>query len=362
MSYDISIQLKEPKSRDSLKQIISTIPNIEQSCFVIEDSHHMEIDFEPTENNSELITELSFHIPYSFLNKVGVDFDLYFECINKIADKVNSVAYDKQLDIYLNHKDFYLSKPKLIQTAVQISRLTYENPILNIHCAYKEMVFAWDLANGSFLGFQTTEKAISNYDCHVKEAGNEKFKAISNFKQKEITIIKTQNPNEPFVIKRTGETTHLKIVGENLLMSASNNKVIKLWEITKLKNLKTFKGHLDNISDFLLISPKIMVSSSIGGSLIFWDFETAEILLTILHSNYNFSWLAIDAKGNFDTSENYKGIMRWDFGKQQYTPFKGLGIDTQGGWNYKPVANTNGVHVKGLVTKILSITSENLKT
>jgi len=69
--------------------------------------------------------------------------------------------------------------------------------------------------------------------------------------------------------------------------------------------LKTFKGHLDVVSDFLLINEKLLVSSSIGGSLMFWDFDSSKCIVVVLHSQIKNGWIALDLNGNYDHSENY---------------------------------------------------------
>ena len=78
------------------------------------------------------ISAISFHIPYTFLDKVNVDFDPYFTLIQTIADKVAAPAYDLQLDAYLTEPKFINEKPILIQSSIQLSKLNFENNVLTI--------------------------------------------------------------------------------------------------------------------------------------------------------------------------------------------------------------------------------------
>lgn len=354
MSYDITIDCETGKPRTDLEAIIARQPSIHNQRFTISDTHYMEIDLEPDEAAPEMIAYIAFHIPYAFLDKVGVDFDAYFDCINALACDLNARAYDCQLDVFLHDERFARCKPALIQTAVQLSRLIYADNRLYVHCAYANQEFIWDLARGTYAGTRQTPTRISNYDCYTRETRSGDLTARADPQQKAILITDASNPDDVRMMKRTGETVLLKFVDRQRLLSASQNRAIKLWDTVSLKCLKTFKGHLDAISDVIAINEKLLISSSIGGSLIFWDVATAKAVLTILHSHVNAAWIAVDAAGNFAHSDHYKGVIRWDFGKQQFTPHTGLAIDTVGGWNYQAVPNTQGTDTPELVAAVLA--------
>lgn len=351
MSYDISIHLEQGQPRAEIDSLLARQPFINGRVFAIQDTHFMEVDLEYDAATPDVIHTLSFHIPYALLDQVGVDFDPYFDCIRTLAQALEARVYDLQLELFLDDPEFAKFKPALIQTALQLSRLSREDDLLRVHCAYQKPELLWNLARGAFAGIRETPARITNHDCYNNQARNDTLLAQAH--QKEIHLIPADGSAPARVIKRTGETLRLEFVDSTRLLSASHNKTLKLWDIATLKCLRTFKGHRDQISDFILFSPRLLISSSVGGSLIFWDFATATPVLTLLHSYYNAAWIAIDTAGNFEHSEDYKGVMRWDFGRQQFTPHRGLAVDTQGSWNYQPVPGTRGTYRKGWLAGML---------
>ncbi len=58
--------------------------------------------------------------------------------------------------------------------------------------------------------------------------------------------------------------------------------------------------------------------------------------------------IAVDAAGNFTHSAHYKGVIRWDFGKQQCTPYKELAIDPRAAGIITRYSNTQGTYTPGL--------------
>lgn len=356
MSYDISIQLKEPQSRATLEKIIAKHPDVTDFRYIVKDTHYMEIDLEPSETGTkDEIAAIAFHIPYDFLSKRHVDFDFYFTLIQDIASEVDAPAFDRQLDVFLTDPEFLSSKPSVIQNAHQLSKLTYADGRLRIHFAYSAQEASWDLAEGTFLGIEKTAAEISNYQCHVLEASHTGKIAKADKKTKRILIYDSVTHAELAAIDRAGDVTHLKFISDHLLLSCSKNKTIKLWDINTLKNLKTFKGHLDEIADFILINDTLLVSSSIGGSLLFWDFHTAKCIAIVLHSRIINWWIVMDLNGNYDHNASFRGRIDFDFGKQRFTPGKGFSLDTSGGWNFSGfVPNTAGKHVKGMLKDIVT--------
>ncbi len=353
MSYDISIHLEQGKPRAEIEALLARQPFINGRTFAIQDTHFMEVDPECDAATPDVIHTLSFHIPYALLDQVGVDFDPYFDCINALAQALEARAYDAQLDKFLDDLEFAKFKPALIQTALQLSQLSREDDLLCVHCAFQNRELLWNLARGAFAGVRETPARITNYDVYNDQASNGSL--IAQAHGKEIHLIPADESAPTRIIKRIGETLRLEFVDDTLLLSASHNKTLKLWDTATLKCLRTFKGHYDEISDFILFSPRLLISSSVGGSLIFWDFAIVIPVLTLLHSYCNAAWIAIDAAGNFEHSENYKGVMRWGFGRQQFTPHLGLAVDTWGGWNYQPVPGTQGTYRKGLLAGILDL-------
>lgn len=352
MSYDFNIKLKKAQDRLSLETLINGLPYVENSRLKFRDTHYMEIDLEPAEDGSGNIDMISFHIPYSFWEKTQIDFDLYYETMENISDVVKASVYDLQQDLYIDNIIFAAKRKRLIQTAVALGQLTYENGLLHIQYTFDPKILTWDLRDCTFKGASVAAVANPNtYDTSAQEGS---LIVSADHENKAIQLSDANTGAALGSISKAGEVGHLKFISANQLLSSSRNKSIKLWDTQTLKCLKTFKGHLDYITDIKLLNPKLLVSASIGGSLIFWDMETAECIVTVLHSHYNTSWIVVAPNGDYDQSINYKGTIQWDFGKQSYAPNIGRGLDTKGSWHYTLIPDTNGPQVEGLLAKLLA--------
>ena len=65
----------------------------------------------------------------------------------------------------------------------------------------------------------------------------------------------------------------------NFLLSCSDDKYCRLWNISRENCLKIFKGHSDGVNSVHILSDKIFVSAS--SEIIFWDIENIEIIKVI---------------------------------------------------------------------------------
>ena len=352
MSYDISISLNKTDSSDTISNQINNFENVENLRFFKDDNFYMEIDLENTKSEEkEYVNQILFHIPYSYLEKTNTDFDLYFELIKEIAFKIKGTTKDLQLDTSLDSEKFDLDKPHLIQNAVQLSKISITGNQLSIHGAYRQVQYSWDLGSGNYIGREHTEKQITNYECYNNIAENGLWKVESD---KKTLIVFNKKNNFSTVIKRTGEVVRMILAKNNNLFTASSNKSIKLWDLKTGKALRTFKGHSDLISDIVLFNNETLISSSVDGSIRFWNIETGDLLFLILHSYYSDSWIMISSNGDYHCSNNYKGSIRWGFGKEVYQISRGYGFDSKGSWNYTFDESSRGVKTKNLILKMLN--------
>ncbi|MDJ1505322.1 hypothetical protein [Xanthocytophaga agilis] len=345
MSYDITITLTQPRLRTDIMQILHQNPAVQQFRFVIHSSHYMEIDLEPSTTDPEQIAGVSFHIPYSFLNHVNTNFDLYFHYISTIATQLCCRAYDPQLGCYLDEPTFQLRKPLFRQTALPLGQLIYQDGKLHIEQAYSHKQLIWDIFSGIFVGSQAGESTKADKSPPVDETTE--FIIYADARKKTIQVIDKETGTVRQNLEKAGETLLIKAISRTQFLSVNKGRAIKCWDMVTDQCLRTFKGHLDTISDCLLVHNRILFSSSLGGSLLVWNFITGKLLLTILHSAFNQSWIAFDTQGNFDHSENFFGAVQWDFGKQQFSERLCLAVDTRGSYQYKPVIS--GQFISGLV-------------
>jgi WD40 repeat protein len=98
-------------------------------------------------------------------------------------------------------------------------------------------------------------------------------------------------------------------ITNNLLISASNDHLLKLWNLNNDNNdvLTMFEGHSGSVTS-LHFDTEILLSGSIDQSIIQWDIETSAILNTFLDSD---SEVILKTKLNLYDSlvedENFKG-------------------------------------------------------
>lgn len=137
------------------------------------------------------------------------------------------------------------------------------------------------------------------------------------------------------------------------MFSASNNKSVKLWNLETLKAIKTYKGHEDYISDIKVLSNNVLVSSS-GGAIYFWNIKSAKLLCTLLFSyEHRNQWLCVTPSGDYDCRDDFKGTIRWDYGKYNFYPNKGIGFDAKGNYNYVLKDDSNGDRIEHLLSRII---------
>lgn len=85
--------------------------------FKPEDDYYLSIDLGVLDENvflgdsKEFVNCILLSIPYAKFdrNRVGFDYDVYFNFAMKLAEKCDFRAYDKQLNQYMDTKEFQTS-------------------------------------------------------------------------------------------------------------------------------------------------------------------------------------------------------------------------------------------------------------
>ena len=106
-----------------------------------------------------------------------------------------------------------------------------------------------------------------------------------------------------------------------LLVSASDDKTLKIWELSSGKCLKTLKGH-SNYAFCCNFNPQsnLVVSGSFDESVRIWDVRTGKCLKTLPAHSDPVSAVHFNRDGSLIVSSSYDGLCRiWDTASGQFS-------------------------------------------
>jgi len=84
------------------------------------------------------------------------------------------------------------------------------------------------------------------------------------------------------------------------IISGSEDKTIKLWEVSSGRELRTYNGHQSIVNDVLFTSDdKTLISASKDGHIYFWDVITGNIIKGYEQPKENILRLALSPDGNY---------------------------------------------------------------
>ncbi len=86
----------------------------------------------------------------------------------------------------------------------------------------------------------------------------------------------------------------------NFIISGSEDKTIKLWEVLSGREIRTFNGHQSDVNDVLFTpNDKQIISASRDGHIYFWDVLTGNIIKSYEQPKENILRLALSPNGNY---------------------------------------------------------------
>jgi WD40 repeat protein len=101
------------------------------------------------------------------------------------------------------------------------------------------------------------------------------------------------------------------IISDGKIISGSQDKTIKVWDLNSGKLIYTLSGHNSGIYSLAVTDNKLL-SCSADRTIKIWDLNTAELKFTLLGHNSHVYSLAVD-KGRFASASIDKTIKIWDF-------------------------------------------------
>ena len=112
----------------------------------------------------------------------------------------------------------------------------------------------------------------------------------------------------------------IEISPENQIMAtASDDKSIRLWNLSNGKRIKTLKKHQNRILCLNFSNNgKLLLSGDANGEIILWNAETGERLKSYKESNYDVKSVRFSADNNYFASGYTNGEIRfWKIGKRK---------------------------------------------
>ena len=397
MSYDILIKSDDSCSgtvqESKLHRFLSTQPHVESRgsgqaiLRLANDRYWMSIDPEFVDGNGEAtsskkgrINRVSCHIPYSKMDYPNnFNPNLYFDLAIGIAKHLGWRAYDAQLDLYCDTPEFPKRRMRRRYAGTTISRLAISDHILSLDGL--EERFSWDCGTWKLTRKENISKKNQSYEERLRET-QELFQSMQEgpkaksldgrlearvpHGKKAIEIIETSGRKKKVVqtIQRCGEVACLAFLpdGRGLISGSSDNKTLKLWDVTSGKALRTFKGHSDYVTDFLTLPEKDLLISVAGMDAVrFWRLSDGTLLALLLHTSVSdegdsepSQWIAMTPKGEYEHSAGFDGEVRFSFGRENFVPGVGFGYSSKANWDYERVEGTAGIIQEDLLKRALS--------
>jgi len=83
----------------------------------------------------------------------------------------------------------------------------------------------------------------------------------------------------------------------NILFSGSDDKLIKMWDLSKSHCIRTFKGHNHSANKIILYQPGILCSASDDSNIKFWDIKKGTCIHTLTKHKGWVIWITITKDG-----------------------------------------------------------------
>ena len=189
----------------------------------------------------------------------------------------------------------------------------------------------FDIANDcwvwqQYLTTKVSDRLVQILDKLLQNAVNRRFQSADEVMQAMGMECKTQNfklPNPPWrclhtLTEHSGRLSSLNALAispdSNTLASASDHKIVKLWDLNTKKVLASLSGHSQAVKS-VTFSPdgKILATASDDKTIKLWQIETLEEICTLLGHSHAVKSVAFSPDGQILASGSWdKTIKLWD--------------------------------------------------
>lgn len=115
-----------------------------------------------------------------------------------------------------------------------------------------------------------------------------------------------------FQFSHVDQINCIKLMNENHLLSGSDDKHVKLWDLKSLECVKTYKGHSAAVKCLERINDNEFISGSKDCDIKIWDIESEDCVMTLKgHKSAVVSFSLLE-NGRFLSSSSDKTIILWN--------------------------------------------------
>jgi WD40 repeat protein len=229
--------------------------------------------------------------------------------LDNLEEELKNLNIDNNINeekiVHTNNVDSK-EETKVLETDNKVSNfINYEKILIghtNFVCALMELPNNLLISGGHDKTLRVWD--LNSYECiqTIKPAGLGRIMIIIMFNEDEL-IVGSEN-NISFINYTTGKVTatlkgHTHLIRDllllddfNTLLSGSDDKTLRVWNIKKNECLKVFTGHQHSTNKIILFKKDIVCTASDDGMIKFWDIsklnnDNTKALKTLTgHSNW----------------------------------------------------------------------------
>ncbi|CAF1001771.1 unnamed protein product [Brachionus calyciflorus] len=157
------------------------------------------------------------------------------------------------------------------------------------------------------------------------ESDNNLIEPAKKRPRKDELIIIDDDDDKNIILKGHSDEIHdaLRINDERVL-TASNDKNIKLWNLLNGECIKTFEGHEDGVNCLCLLKYDLFASGSRDGKIFIWNLESGQLVRKISQHTNQVSCLKLLKNGSLLSGSWDRTLKRWHYKEGNLlTDFKG---------------------------------------
>ncbi|CAF0924155.1 unnamed protein product [Brachionus calyciflorus] len=228
--------------------------------------------------------------------------------INNFRTQLNEIDENSKVKYELDDEIEYNSKIQLVQYNLEAleTRTNHVQTVLN-NLKQVPHLNKTELSIDQIFGQLVSEK--------TNEKNDEKLVEIESDNNLIEPAKKRPRKNDKnIILKGHSDEIHdaLKINDERVL-TASNDKNIKLWNLLNGECIRTFEGHEDGVNCLCLLKYDLFASGSRDGKIFIWNLESGQLVRKISQHTNQVSCLKLLKDGSLLSGSWDRTVKRWHY-------------------------------------------------